>query len=72
MSKTIILCKPFGNIKSHSMCLNDDDKATITPLIYFKKSSFLTDTEYDKLMAAFQVQLTKQYIPEIITDGEVI
>jgi hypothetical protein len=69
--KTVILCKPFDKVKSYSMCLNDSEKLTITPLIYFKKSSFLTDAEYNKLMQKFQVQFESHYIPETVEQGEI-
>jgi hypothetical protein len=63
--KTITLCKPFGNIKSYSICLDDSDNATLTPLIYLQKSSFLDDDAYTNLVLAIQMKVAQSYLPAI-------
>jgi hypothetical protein len=66
--KRIALIAPFGEYKSFSISLEDDDTAQLTPLIYLKKSSFITDEEYVKLVKAFQIAIAPNYVPTIIEE----
>jgi hypothetical protein len=61
--KSVIFCKPFGNIKSYSAAIQDTEQATITPIIYFQKSVFLSEEEYHKFMQDLEIKLRTNYIP---------
>jgi hypothetical protein len=70
--KRIALIAPFDDYKNFSICLEDDEKAQLTPLIYLKKSTFISDEEYKRLVNALQLKLAKDYLPEIISEGELV
>jgi hypothetical protein len=71
--KKVVMCKPFGEIKSYSICLEDNEKTTLTPLLYIRPSSFLSDEEYHNLVAELKISSRPDYIPliqELDDDGK--
>jgi len=69
--KRVALVAPFGKYKSFSICLEDAENSTATPLIYLTKSTFITEEEYIKLVKAFQIHLAQNYVPEVLETEKV-
>lgn len=70
--KRVSLIAPFDTYKNFCIALEDTDRAQITPLIYLKKSTFINDEEYKKLVTALQIRLCQTYLPQIIEEGELV
>ena len=66
--KKLVLMKPFGDVKVYSMALADEKEKSLAPVLYFQKSSLLTDEEYIKLMAELKISASPNYIPNLITE----
>ena len=63
--KTIVLCKPFGKIKSYSVCLDDKETSTRTPILYIQPSSFLSEEEYHTIMKELRISCRQDYLPKL-------
>ena len=75
MSKRLVMMKPFKEVKSYSLALADESNKSLAPVIYFHKSTLLSEEEYVKLMSKLQIGAPEDCIPvltgEIASDGTV-
>jgi hypothetical protein len=62
--KEIVLCKPFAGLKNYTLVVQDKETNSVAPIIHFKKTSFLTDEGYIKLMENIQIGFTKGFVAD--------
>lgn len=66
--KKLVMMKPFQDVKCFSMAIADETDKSLAPVLYFQKSSLLTDEEYVKLMAELKISASPNYIPSLIAE----
>ena len=60
--------KPFKDVPVYSMALADDEVKSLAPVLYFQKSSLVSDDEYVKLMQNLNISANPNFIPVLVAD----
>ena len=68
MAKKLVLMKPFQQVKVYSMALADDEAKSVAPVLFFTKSSLISDEEYVKLMSNLNIASNPNYVPELVAE----